>query len=242
MKERIIARGAEAVIIQEGNNIIKTRVSKGYRLLILDEKLRKLRTRSEAKLLEKAGQLIPVPKLISSINNKSSSQVKQRAGLSNSYTLEIQHIAGKKLSDNLEKLNYNSICRQIGSSLAKLHDAGIIHGDLTTSNLIYVPKSQHIHKKPFHDNYNNSKNKQLKTIQEGKVYFIDFGLGFHSNRIEDKAVDLHLIKEALEAKHSKIYEKAFKAILEGYKSSKEYNKTIKQLEKVEKRGRYKAQY
>ena len=74
------------------------------------------------------------------------------------------------------------------------------------------------------------------------VYFIDFGLGFHSDRIEDKAVDLHLIKQALEARHSKIYEKAFKAVLQGYKISKNYKEAIKRLEKVEKRGRYKAQY
>lgn len=238
--EKIIARGAEAVIIKSGNSIIKTRVTKGYRLPILDERLRKLRTRSEAKLIEKAGKIISVPRLISSPNSKSSSLIQsnqQRAGLQDNYTLQIEHIAGKKLSDNLEKLNYAEICRQIGSSLAKLHDAGIIHGDLTTSNLIYVPKSPIFHKKPSHKNNNKS-----KAVHEGKVFFIDFGLGFHSNRIEDKAVDLHLIKEALEAKHPKIYEKAFKSILEGYKSSQHYQKTIKQLEKVEKRGRYKAQY
>jgi len=167
----------------------------------LDEKLRKLRTRSEAKIIEKVARIIPVPKLISSDDDKKE--------------IVMEHIAGKKLSDNLEKLPVTLICKQIGKSLAKLHDLGIIHGDLTTSNLIL-------------------KNKE--------VYFIDFGLGFHSNKIEDKAVDLHLIKEALEARHPKIHEKAYKAILAGYKSSKDYQKTIKQLERVKARGRYKQQY
>lgn len=130
----------------------------------------------------------------------------------------MSHIKGKKLSLHLEKLkNCQKICETIGNSLAKLHDAGIIHGDLTTSNLILADKDK-------------------------KIYFIDFGLGFHSNRAEDKAVDLHLIKEALHAKHPKLADKAFSAVLQGYKSSKNYSETLKRLQKVEQRGRYKAQY
>lgn len=212
---KIIARGAEAVISQDKEKIIKLRIAKGYRLPILDEKLRKSRTRSEAKILEKASKIIPVPKMLSSDDGKKE--------------IIMEHIAGKRLSDNLESLKFIPICRQIGSSLAKLHDAGLIHGDLTTSNLIYKENK-------------TQQNKQRPISKIGKVYFIDFGLGFHSNKAEDKAVDLHLIREALEARHPRIHEKAYNAILEGYKSSKEYTKTIKQLEKVEKRGRYKQQY
>lgn len=202
--QKILARGAEATITKQGKTIIKNRVSKGYRHPILDEKIRKLRTRSEAKIIEKASSLIPVPKIISS--DEKNKEIK------------IEYIEGKLLANNLEKLkNKYAICEQIGISLSKLHDAGIIHGDLTTSNLIYNEK-------------------------EKKTYFIDFGLGFHSNRIEDKAVDLHLIKEALQAKHPTIYQKSFKAILKGYKSSKNSSIVLKQLEKVERRGRYKEQY
>ena len=198
-ESKILARGAEAVIIKEKSKVIKNRISKSYRLPELDEKLRKLRTRSEAKIIQKLQSIIPVPKFI-----KTDEKTKQ---------IEMKYISGKKLSVYLDKLkNYKSICKQIGKSTAKLHDSNIIHGDLTTSNLI---------------------------LKNKKVYFIDFGLGFHSSKIEDKAVDLHLIKESMQAKHSKIYESAFSAILEGYKSSKNYDKTIKQLKKVEKRGRYK---
>ena len=57
-------------------------------------------------------------------------------------------------------------------------------------------------------------------LKDNKVYFIDFGLGFESKKIEDKAVDLHLIKQALEAKHFNNYEKFFQAVLKGYKLSK----------------------
>lgn len=201
--QKILYRGAEATIAKSGKKIVKTRVAKGYRIPILDDKIRKLRTRAETKILEKASKIIQVPKII--ISNEKDK------------IIEMEFIQGKKLSESLEKLNFIQICIQIGSSLAKLHDSGLIHGDLTTSNMIY--------------------NEKL-----GKVFFIDFGLSFHSSKAEDRAVDLHLIKQALEAKHPKIHDKAYKAILQGYKSSKNYSTIIKQLEKVEKRGRYKAQY
>ena len=73
----------------------------------------------------------------------------------------------------------------------------------------------------------------------GSLYFIDFGLGFNSHRIEDKAVDLHLIKQALEAKHFENWKTLFQSIKDGYKHSKDSKKVLEQLEKVEKRGRYK---
>lgn len=198
---KIIARGAEAVILQEKKSVIKHRVPKGYRYPALDETLRTLRTRAEARILEKAAQIISVPRLIT-INESEKK-------------LELEYIKGKKLADHFDKLkNASSIAKQIGISLAKLHDANIMHGDLTTSNMIY-------HK---------------------KLYFIDFGLAFHSTRVEDKAVDIHVFKEALEAKHPLKHLVLYKAFLTGYKTSKLSSAVLKQLEKVEKRGRYKSQY
>jgi len=76
-----------------------------------------------------------------------------------------------------------------------------------------------------------------------KVYFIDFGLGFNSLRNEDKAVDLHLIKQALEAKHFQNWEKYWKAIESSYKkASKKANEVLEKLKVVESRGRYKERY
>ncbi len=200
--QKILARGAEAVIIKNKDNVIKHRIEKGYRIPQLDEKLRKLRTRQEARLLEKVSSIISVPKII-----RSDESAKE---------LIIEYIKGKKLSQHLDKLkNKNQIAKRIGKSIAKLHDNNIIHGDLTTSNLI---------------------------LKSNKVYFIDFGLGFHSERAEDKATDLHLIKEALQAKHPKHFSSLYKNVIKGYKSSKNFKETLKRLEKVELRGRYKAQY
>lgn len=199
---KLIAQGAEALIVRSRNRVIKRRIKKGYRLAEIDEKLRKQRTRKELRLLEKASQLIPVPRII-----KYSD-----------YDIELEEIKGRKLSEYFETLSDSkSVCTQIGQSIAKLHDAGLIHGDLTTSNMIFVEKDK-------------------------KVYFIDFGLGFESLRVEDKAVDLHVLKEALDARHFNFAEKFWKAILEGYKASKKCKETLARIEKVERRGRYKKQY
>ncbi|MCL5018601.1 MAG: Kae1-associated serine/threonine protein kinase, partial [Candidatus Pacearchaeota archaeon] len=70
-------------------------------------------------------------------------------------------------------------------------------------------------------------------------YLIEFGLGFFSRKAEDKAVDLHLLKQALEAKHFKNWKELFEEVKKGYKDSKESQKVLERLLAVEKRGRYK---
>jgi len=202
---KIIQQGAEAVIYKENNFVIKDRIKKSYRIEQLDNKIRKQRTKAESKLLEKASKIINVPKIKKIEESK----------------ITLDYIKGKKLSEHLDKLPdklAKETCRKIGQSIAKLHDNNIIHGDLTTSNIILT--------------------------SDKKVWFIDFGLGFNSERFEDKAVDLHLIKQALEAKHFSHWEKYWKSIEQGYKSSKipNSNKILEQLKKVESRGRYKDKY
>jgi len=198
MKPKIIQQGAEAIIYLKDNQIIKHRVSKSYRIPELDTKLRNKRTKSEAKIINKLQNIIPVPKIIQL--DKENHQI------------IMQHIPGKKLSEYLEKLNSKEIAKQIGKNLTLLHNQDIIHGDLTTSNMI------------FHNNL---------------VYFIDFGLGFHSRKIEDKAVDLHLLKQALEAKHHTIAKETFKTILRNYKPEQS-KLIIERISTIEKRRRYKG--
>jgi Kae1-associated kinase Bud32 len=200
MSNQIIGRGAEAILIKKDNILVKDRIKKSYRNNELDLFLRSSRTRHESRLLEKALQVIQVP------------QVKK----TRDFEIEMEFIQGKKLSDFLDNFPEKEalkICEEIGKSAAKIHDKNIIHGDLTTSNMLWQEK-------------------------EKKVYFIDFGLGFISTRIEDKAVDLHLLKQALKSKHFKRWESYFKEVIEGY-NSKDKEAILKQLEKVESRGRYK---
>ncbi len=200
--EKIIQQGAEAILIQTSSStLIKRRIKKSYRFPALDEKIRKQRTKKEFSLLQKAFKLIPIPKII-----KISDKEKE---------IEMEFIEGKKLSESLNSLpNKKEICIQIGKQIALLHDSSIIHGDLTTSNML---------------------------LKDNILYFIDFGLGFISNKIEDKAVDLHLIKEAFKAKHFEIADTCFNAIIEGYASSPLSLQVLQRLKKVESRGRYKQQ-
>jgi len=201
-KMEIIAQGAEAIIRKDSNNIIKERISKDYRIKEIDEKIRKLRTRSEARLIERASSIVNTPKIISSDDK--------------SMKITMEFIDGHKLVsylDNISEKEREKIIIIIGNEVAVLHNNNIIHNDLTTSNMI---------------------------LKNDKVYFIDFGLGFISDKFEDKAVDIHLFRQALDSKHYTHSEKSFEYFLKGYKEkSNNFKETINRLEKVEKRGRYK---
>ncbi len=250
MKTKIIAQGAEAVILldEKNNLIIKDRVSKSYRIPELDKKIIKQRTKAEKNLLEKASKIINAP---------------DPFPLKEWNIIKMPFIDGEKLSEYLDKFQLEEqkqICRQIGKSIAKLHEKDIIHGDLTTSNMILVEDSSASQKDELNvdnktkdisqTNINvlikslrkivaNPDLKQHQSSSKARVYFIDFGLGFISHKFEDKAVDLHLLKQALEAKHFKHWEILFEEIIKEYKKNKDSDKTLEQLEKVEKRGRYK---
>ncbi len=199
--EKILGRGAEAVLYLKNGKVIKKRIKKGYRVLELDVSIRKGTTRREHRLLTRASKLINVPKVISVDEDNT--------------LLTMEHVKGVMVRDMLDGANDAKrikLCKQLGGDIAKLHDNSIIHGDLTTSNFI---------------------------LSGSKIYFLDFGLGFVSEKIEDKAVDLHLLKQALDSRHSRSAKECFRAVLRGYKKSRAYKDVIKRLEVVEKRGRYK---
>lgn len=192
-------KGAEAELILKKDSVIKKRVKKGYRISEIDIRLRKSRTKREAKVLEKCILLgLNVPKLVYSDEEE--------------FELGIERIKGKPLKDVLGKGNFSDFSGQIAYFLTKIHDAGIIHHDLTTSNMIAVRK---------------------------RLFFIDFGLSFFSHKPEDKAVDLHLLERALESKHPSLAKEMFKEIIAGYKP-KGKKEIIARLRIVQARGRNKA--
>ena len=175
---KIIAEGAEAKIYKNKNTIIKDRIKKDYRLPVIDVLLRKSRTRSEAKLIREAERAgVNVPAVLEQ-NDKT-------------YKLHIEFLDGEKVRDILDK-NWK-LGEQIGEQVFKLHSRKIVHGDLTTSNML------------LHNN---------------KIYLIDFGLGEISDRVENMAVDIHLFKECLISKHHAIWEKVWKSFLKTYTNDK----------------------
>ena len=205
---KILSSGAESLIyLNSENNIEKDRVEKKYRIKEIDDQLRISRTRREAKILLKLLKLgLDVPKVI-----------KQSAT-----DIEMEYIDGVQLKKILDERP--GLAELIGKTLTILHDNDIIHGDLTTSNMIL---------KILHE-----KDKKGKKSGSERLYFIDFGLSYSSTRIEDKAVDIHLFKQALESKHFRSFDAAYKNFLKGYEP-KDKKLIMARLLQVEQRGRYK---
>ena len=198
-----IAQGAEAILYKDNNTIIKERISKAYRIPAIDDSLRKFRTRREAKILERLEDInFPAPHLKSFSDKRMS--------------ILMDFIPGDKLRDVLEKGDDSQkLAKEIGQKVGLLHSKDIIHGDLTTSNMILNSQTEEIN-------------------------FIDFGLSSFSEKVEDKAVDLFLLDRALESKHYQLYPNIFNSVLEGYKESyPEAEKILERFEAVKLRGRNK---
>lgn len=211
----IIHRGAEAILILEdfnnalypsdrGKILIKHRIPKKYRVTELDENLRESRTILEAKLLadaKRAGVPTPIVYDVDLIEMK----------------IIMEYVEGemvKTFLEDIESDDMQKFCCLIGEQIGKLHKFGIIHGDLTTSNMIRSPYD--------------------------KIYFIDFGLGEYDLSTEARGTDLNLLFRTLQSTHHKISGKAFDSVIKGYKSvfNEFADEIIQRIEDIRRRGRY----
>jgi TP53 regulating kinase and related kinases len=114
---------------------------------------------------------------------------------------------------NIRDMLTSDICYKVGRCAGLLHASNIIHGDLTTSNFI---------------------------MSKRRLVLLDFGLSYYSERTEDMATDIRLIKEVFSSAHIAV-RNAFPFFVEGYASIAGEKKTYKILENVraiEQRGRY----
>jgi len=205
----VVAVGAEAVLVRgeiAGEKVmVKYRVAKPYRHPQLDARLRVARTSLEARLLAKAGLL--------SVNVPHVVYMDASNGI-----LVTSFVEGRRLKDILDESVddevVHELVRQAGSMVAKLHVNGIIHGDLTTSNLI---------------------------VQGDKVWLIDFGLGYFSQRDEDRGTDIHLLLRVFESSHPLMASRLLEYFLQGYRSVAGEEFTVRVLERmrdIRMRGRY----
>ena len=205
-EDTILYQGAEAKICRTeymGFDVVqKRRITKSYRIKNIDERLISYRTKEEAKLMIEARNYgVAIPTIY---------DVDLERGI-----ITMDYLDGKRIKDILNDLSEEErihICKKIGESIAKFHNNDIIHGDITTSNMIL-----------FND----------------KIHFIDFGLGEKNSEIEAKGVDLHVLMEAIESTHSK-YSSCFDYVLEGYKKElkEDADLVIRKIEEIVKRGRY----
>jgi Kae1-associated kinase Bud32 len=204
MPKDIVKRGAEAVIYREGGKsgmLIKERVRKGYRLPVLDEEIRRLRTKGEARLLGRASR---------------SGVLTPDAEMAGKYKIRMEEVKGERLKDTLNSMRkgkQKEVAKKIGAMVAALHSADIIHGDLTTSNMI---------------------------LKDNGLYLIDFGLGKTSRKVEDKATDLFLLWEAIISTHYGISGPLWKNIINTYMQKYSTASGVMQrFEKIARRRRYK---
>ena len=125
----------------------------------------------------------------------------------------MQYMDGNLVRD-LSNQKVIKACEEIGKIVGKLHKNGIMHGDLTTSNFLSM---------------------------KNKMFVIDFGLAQRTDKIEDHAIDLRLLKEILNSAHADIMEKSWTGFLKGYKKtigSSRHNRVLSQVSVIESRGRY----
>ncbi len=188
----IISNGAEAVIRLEENTIIKTRVRKRYRLAEIDENIRRERTRTEAKLISEARRCgVPTP-IIKDISD---------------FEIKMEYIEGTALKNIITPL----LSEQAGELVGRLHTCGIVHGDLTTSNILF---------------------------KDGRLFLIDFGLAYLDATVEARGVDIHVLFQTFESTHEN-HEELIEAFKRGYsRTFKNADEVIEREKEIELRGRY----
>ena len=150
-EQTLFKKGAEASLFLadwHGRKVVvKVRIPKRYRPEALDKQIRSYRTVHEPQLMHEAKSAgVPTP-LIYMVNVPEAS-------------ITMEYVEGqqiKQLLNNVPQDKRRELCVAIGELIGKLHSQGLIHGDLTTSNMILSP--------------------------EGKIFFVDFGLGEKNSRV-----------------------------------------------------------
>jgi len=205
----LIKKGAEADLYSDlwhGLKVVrKVRGAKAYRIPQLDFDIRRSRTMREAQIIHDAKLAgVPTP-FIYMVDVEAT-------------TIVMQHIEGLRVREVLDSLSPSDrrrLCEHIGVLIGRLHDSEIVHGDLTTSNIIITG--------------------------DGNVFLIDFGLAEYSGELEKRGVDLLLMRRSLQATHYLCAKECIDAVIEGYTcevGERVAENVIKRAEEIAKRGRY----
>ncbi len=207
MAKSLIKKGAEAELYRGEwlgyDAVFKRRVRKDYRNRDLDTLIRSSRTSLESKLLAEAKHLgVPAP-IVYSVDRRS-------------HEIVMSHIPGSPLKNIIPAITDDyvaTIFARVGELVGRLHAGGVVHGDLTTSNII---------------------------LNGDDVFFIDFGLGEYTSELEARGVDIHLMRRALESTHHLCAKVAYDAFIKGYCRSmgSAAKDVLTRAGEVRRRGRY----
>ena len=207
---KLLYRGAEADVFTGDwcgqQAVYKLRKPLLYRHPELDKLIRSQRTVHEAQMIHQAK--------LAGVSAPHLYYLSPREAL-----LVMEFVKGERLKTllleaGLTKERVTALGEEFGRSIARLHAAGIMHGDLTTSNVL---------------------------VDGDVLSLIDFGLAVHSQRLEDQAVDLRLIKETLTGAHNEVSKQFMQSLLSGYSGvlgSARAEAATRKLAEIERRGRY----
>lgn len=193
----MLNNGAEAVVYledgPEGKKVlIKERIPKAYRHKEIDERIRTERNRTEARLMSEARRNGVSTPIIYDVED---------------FKLKMQYIDGVPI----KYLITPEISEKVGELVGKLHSAGIVHGDLTTSNLLLAGE---------------------------RLYLLDFGLAYFDEGLEARGVDIHVLFQTFESTH-RDHQVLIEAFKKGYQSTFINSEDVlKRVEEIKKRARY----
>ncbi|EED19710.1 protein kinase, putative [Talaromyces stipitatus ATCC 10500] len=252
----LLAQGAEARLYKttfltpDTPAALKIRPTKPYRHELLDRRLTRQRVLHEARCLMKlVREGVSVPAILALDWDPATPADGQRSvgawlmmewieGLAVKHILERWEKWMKKsintatsedsyFNKEEEEAKVKELMKRIGRTVGSMHKVGVVHGDLTTSNLILRPPV---------DSSTPSDITESPSMA-GDIVLIDFGLASTSSHEEDRAVDLYVLERAFGSTHP-MTENFFSVVLDGYSESfKGAKLVLKKLEDVRMRGR-----
>ncbi|KAK7067720.1 TP53 regulating kinase [Halocaridina rubra] len=219
MERVLLTQGAEGRVYDTkwlGRSVlVKERFIKKYRHPDLDAHITRERIKAEARALTRCRTFGIKTPIVYDVDFTTNEIFLEK--ISNSCTVRnyIYESVSKKLPMDSSVMMH--LAERIGRVLNKLHANHIIHGDLTTSNMLLVPP------------YDSS-----------DIILIDFGLSSVDEHAEDKAVDLYVLERAILSTHPNT-EPLVKHLLNSYKvaGSRSAEDIIIRLDEVRLRGRKK---
>ncbi|XP_036274084.1 EKC/KEOPS complex subunit TP53RK isoform X2 [Pipistrellus kuhlii] len=210
----LVKQGAEARVFrgrfQGRAAVAKHRFPKGYRHPALEARLGRRRTVQEARALlrcRRAGISAPVVFFVDYASNCLFMEEIEGS-------VTVRDFIQSAIESGEPPESLLGLAKTVGQVLARMHDEDLIHGDLTTSNMLLKPPPEQL-----------------------DIVLIDFGLSFISALPEDKGVDLYVLEKAFLSTHPNT-ESVFEAFLKSYSaSSKKAKPVLKKLDEVRLRGR-----
>ncbi|KAF2078029.1 hypothetical protein CYY_000667 [Polysphondylium violaceum] len=228
----LLSQGAEAktykIDLYGIKCIVKERFVKAYRHPTLDQKISGKRILQEVRSLNKCkknGIDVPALLLVDVPSNRIYMEyidgITVKQYLYNCFDQSKETSTTTTQTQTEAHQQQIDICAEIGKQIARIHDLNIVHGDLTTSNML------------------------LRNNSKSNIVFIDFGLSYTSTMTEDKAVDMYVLERAFISTHPNS-ELLFKEILDSYQKNSPSPKVAKaildKLDQVRLRGRKKLAF